>query len=73
MNYPFSRKIPVRPLLASLTLFVLTFAVSCGGASGEQRAEAPAGDEQRAVADLEHPSLGNEGAPVVLTEYADYQ
>jgi protein-disulfide isomerase len=23
--------------------------------------------------DLEHPSLGDEDAPVVLTEYADYQ
>ncbi len=73
MNYPFNRKIPVRPLLASLALFVVTFAISCGGASGEQRAEAPAGGEPQAAADLEHPSLGDENAPVVLTEYADYQ
>ena len=61
------------PLLAALMLNVFVVAVSCGGAAGEQRAEEPAGDEEQAAVDLGHPSLGDEGAPVVLTEYADYQ
>ena len=30
-------------------------------------------EEPQAGADLEHPSLGDENAPVVLIEYADYQ
>ncbi len=50
----------------------LLAAVSCGSAGGEQRAGGSAGDEQAAV-DLEHPSLGEEGAPVVLVEYSDLQ
>jgi len=76
----------VYPLLAGLALLVLA-AVSCGG--GEQRAENPTEDEtqsgsdagsgeagvgeEQAVVDLDHPSLGDENAPVVMTEYADYQ
>jgi hypothetical protein len=66
----------IRPPLASLTLLALLvgiFAVSCGGASGEQRAQAPAGDETGPVDGIEHPSLGDGGAPVVMTEYADFQ
>ena len=65
-------------LRAGLVLLVI-FAVSCGGgSSAEQRAEAPSenesvGSEEQAAVDLEHPSLGDEDAPVVLTEYADYQ
>jgi protein-disulfide isomerase len=64
-------------LRAGLALLALA-AVSCGGPSAEQRAEDPAGNEpaggeERAAVDLEHPSLGDEDAPVVLTEYADYQ
>ena len=69
----------VYPLLAGLALLVLA-TVSCGGAAGEQRAEEPFGEEskvgsggEQAAVDLEHPSRGNENAPVVLTEYADYQ
>lgn len=76
MNYPSDRKRPVRPRLASLVLFALlvgAFVISCSGASEEQRAQAPAEDDSQAAVDLEHPSLGDEGAPVVLTEYADYQ
>lgn len=67
------------PLLAGLALLVLA-TVSCGGTVGEQRVEEPARDEpqagsneEQAAVDLEHPSLGDENAPVVLTEYADYQ
>jgi hypothetical protein len=64
-------------LRAGLVLLALA-AVSCGAPSAEQRAEDPAEDEpaegeEQAAVDLEHPSLGGEDAPVVLTEYADYQ
>ncbi len=70
----------VYPLLAGLALLVLA-TVSCGGAAGKQRAEEPSGGEsqaagssgEQAAVDLEHPSRGDENAPVVLTEYADYQ
>jgi hypothetical protein len=64
-------KRPAWILLAGLVLVALLAAVSCS-AAGEQRAEEPTGDEQ-ASADVEHPSLGEAGAPVVMTEYADYQ
>jgi hypothetical protein len=66
----------IRPPIASLALLALLcgiFAVSCGGASGEQRAQAPAGDETGSADGIEHPSLGDVGAPVVMTEYADFQ
>jgi hypothetical protein len=74
------------PLLAGLVLIVLFAAISCGGAAGEQRAKESDEDEQASVersqaetrepqagVALEHPSLGDEDAPVVITEYADYQ
>jgi hypothetical protein len=74
------------PLLAGLVLIVLLATVSCGGAAGEQRAKESAEDERafvgrsqaeteepQAEAALGHPSLGDEDAPVVITEYADYQ
>jgi hypothetical protein len=74
------------PLLAALVLIVFVVAVSCGGAAGEQRAKEAAEDEQaseersqvkteesQAGVALGHPSLGEEEAPVVITEYADYQ
>ena len=35
---------------------------------GEQASEAPAGDET-----LDSPAIGDEGAPVVMVEYSDYQ
>jgi protein-disulfide isomerase len=76
VNYPSDRKSPVWPRPASLVVFALligAFAISCSGASGEQRTESPAGGDSQVAVDLEHPSLGDEGAPVVLTEYADYQ
>ena len=53
--------------LALLALLVGSFAVSCAGTTAEQ------GAEPQASADLDHPSLGDANAPVVLTEYADYQ
>jgi hypothetical protein len=76
------------PLLLGLALITLLATVSCGGAAGEQqRAQGSTEDEQgsvensqaeteepqRAGADLGHPTLGKEGAPVIMTEYADYQ
>ena len=75
------------PLFAGLVLIVLLATISCGGAAREQRAKETAEDEQASVersqaeteepqgagAALGHPSLGDEDAPVVITEYADYQ
>lgn len=71
------RKIRLWLLRAGFTLLVLV-GISCGSPDAEQRAEDPTGDEpaggeEQAAVDLGHPSLGDEGAPVVLTEYADYQ
>jgi protein-disulfide isomerase len=57
---------------ALLALFIGAFAISCGGTAAEQGAE-PRDGEERASVELDHPSLGDENAPVVLTEYADYQ
>ncbi len=71
-NGHFEGKRLTRPLLAGLALVALLAAASCGSAGGEQRTGGSAGDEQ-AVVDLEHPSLGEEGAPVVLVEYSDLQ
>jgi hypothetical protein len=79
-------KRPAWPLLAGLALVALLAAVSCGGA-GKQSTEDPGGDGPRASADksraaseepqagtdLEHPSLGDEDAPVLMIEYADFQ
>ena len=59
--------------LALLALLIGAFAASCGGTSAEQGAEPRDRGEERASVDLDHPSLGDENAPVVLTEYADYQ
>ena len=67
----FGRKSTIRlPFrgLALLALLIGTFAISCGGTGAEQ-----GGGEERASAELDHPSLGDANAPVVLTEYADYQ
>jgi protein-disulfide isomerase len=51
-----------------LALLIGAFAVSCGGTAAER-----AGPEERASVELDRPTLGDENAPVVLTEYADYQ
>ncbi len=77
------RKRPVWPLLAGLALVAL-LAVSCGSSTGKQSAKDPgpqasadksrvAPEEPQAGADLEHPSLGDEDAPVLMIEYADFQ
>ena len=70
-----------RALLAAVAVFALALAASCGGASaggggGSQQPaksgaqeDAPAKEEQA----LGSESLGDADAPVVLTEYADYQ
>jgi hypothetical protein len=58
---------------AGLALLVGAFAVSCGGTAAEQGAEPRDGYEERASVELDHPTLGDENAPVVLSEYADYQ
>ena len=71
-NGRFEVRRPAWPLFAALALVAILAAVSCGGTAGEQRAEGSATDA-RAAADLEHLSLGEEGAPVVLVEYSDLQ
>ena len=58
---------------ALLALLIGAFAVSCGGTAAEQGAEPQDGGKERASVELDHPALGDENAPVVLTEYADYQ
>ena len=64
-----------RSLLAAVAVLVLTLAASCGGASGSSGGEQPAGDDAPAKAEqaLGREPLGDADAPVVLTEYADYQ
>lgn len=83
----FKRRRAVRPLLASLGLVALLVLIpACGGGgAGDQSAEEePAQGETQATAQkseeaqeagtaLGNPSLGDENAPVVLIEYADYQ
>jgi hypothetical protein len=72
---PFNRRSRLWLLLAEFALFSLlvgSFAVSCGGTIVEQRAEKAAEDDDP-QATVEHPSLGDQGAPVVMTEYADFQ
>jgi hypothetical protein len=78
---------PAWPLLAWLALLTLFVTVSCGVTSGKQSAKDTADNEQasadklqvgtkepqEAGQDLGHPSLGEEDAPVVMTEYADFQ
>ena len=71
-------KRPTRSLLVGLALVAL-FAGSCGSPTEEQRQDPLGGgsrvgsEEAQAEADLGHPALGNENAPVVLVEYADFQ
>ena len=78
---------PAWPLFAGITLLALFVAVSCGGTTGKQSTKDTADNErgsvdklqvgtkepQEAGQDLGHPSLGEEDAPVVMTEYADFQ
>ena len=78
---------PAWPLLAGLALLALFVAVSCGGMTGKQSTKDTADNQQasadklqvgtkepqEAGQDLGHPSLGEEDAPVVMTEYADFQ
>jgi len=65
---------------------VLLVLVGCGGAGNGGSSQASGGEEERASrsaedsgdglaskAKLGHPSLGSAEAPVVLTEYSDYQ
>jgi len=78
-NGHFKENRPALLLLAGLALFTVLAAVSCGGTVGEQQraggpaTQASAEKPQEAGAGLGHPSLGDEDAPVVLIEYADYQ
>jgi len=78
---------PLLTSLGLVTLLV--FIAACGGGAESQHAEKePAAEETQATAensqvaseearntgaDLENPSLGDENAPVVMIEYADYQ
>ena len=70
-----------------LTLAAALVLVGCGSGSGgsqpsgggndasEARSSSPSGSESAGgeTAELGTPSLGREDAPVVLTEYSDYQ
>lgn len=77
VNATLGEERPAWMLFAGLALVALlagVVATSCGGgATGKESAEDPAEDAPQPGADLEHPSLGDENAPVVMTEYADYQ
>lgn len=71
-------KRPPWPIVA-LVVLLAGLAVSCGGAAGsggtpasDESGSARAGAEQ-AQTPLGAPSLGEEDAPVVVTEYSDYQ
>ncbi len=71
--------------LLILAALVATVFVGCGGAGGggssegseKQQASRTAGSSgqkaEGAGSSLEHPALGTADAPVVLTEYSDYQ
>ena len=80
-------RLRARSLWTLLTLLVLAAALvlaGCGGA-GSGNAQQASGQEGQPPQNakpsggskpdgrLEHPSLGSADAPVVLTEYADYQ
>jgi hypothetical protein len=72
---PFNTRRRLWLLLAEFALFSLligSFTLSCGGTTVEQRAEKAAEDDDP-QSTVEHPGLGDEGAPVVMTEYADFQ
>ncbi len=74
--------------LLILTALAVTVFVGCGGGSSqsseEQQASGSAGSAERKAEDASssgrvsgerdgHPTLGSADAPVVLTEYSDYQ
>ncbi len=73
MHNRFDNKVTTRLSFVGLALLIGAFAVSCGGTAAEQGAEPQDGGEEQASVELGHPALGDENAPVVLTEYADYQ
>ncbi len=64
-------------LVATLVLFgcggAEGGASSAGGDGGGEAGSSGAGEAGRETAELGTPSLGREDAPVVLTEYSDYQ
>ena len=70
-----------RSLLATVAVLALALAASCGGQSGSggggQPAGQPAGEgggeAPAAEQAVGRPALGDANAPVVLTEYGDYQ
>lgn len=65
--------IPVA-LLASVAVIFAGGTFGQGSEQGSKDTEAPGEAEgPQAGADLEHPSLGDEDAPVVMVEYGDFQ
>lgn len=67
-----------RALLAVVAFLALTLAASCSGASGGGGGQQPAENGARDAPAKEDQALGREplgdaNAPVVLTEYGDYQ
>lgn len=65
-----------RSLLVAVAVLVLALAASCGGASGEGGGQAAGGGGGSTPAGgqaVRSESLGEANAPVVMTEYGDYQ
>ena len=70
-----------RSLFATVAVLALALAASCGGQSGSGGGGQPAGqttgggggEAPAAEQAVGHPALGDANAPVVLTEYGDYQ
>ena len=62
-----------RSLLATVAVLALALAASCGGQSGSGGGGQPAGEAPAAEQAVGRPALGDANAPVVLTEYGDYQ
>lgn len=64
----------LQPLLASLGLVaLLVFIAACGsGGAGSKRANS-SGENRESGAVLGNPILGDEDAPVLMIEYADFQ
>lgn len=55
---------------------LLVFISACGSAGSQRAEEEPevaSGETREVGADLGNPSLGDEDAPVLMVEYADYQ
>ena len=66
-----------RVFVSAVAVLVLALAASCGATSGDSSGQQPAGTAQEKASPVDQAlgrePLGEATAPVVLTEYADYQ